>query len=45
MEKLTYKQNQRDEDINYKDITLQILGAIVVVGLLFVAGNLLLGLD
>ena len=44
-EKISMHANQRDEKINWGEVIGTFLGAIIVVGLLYIAGNLLLGLD
>ena len=41
MEKLTYKQNQREENLG--EAVLQVFGAILITGVLYVILNLVLG--
>ena len=43
MEKLTMHSNEREENLG--EVVLQVFGAILVVVGLYIAGNLLLGLN
>ena len=45
MEKLTMNENKRKEETSFGGAVVEVGIAILVVGILFLAGNVLLGLD